>query len=296
MTWLVPAVIAGIAALVLVRRSNRITYPAPESLVIRLPDDVPDRLTDLQSVANFRDVGGYKTKDGGRVRRGLVFRSGALAKLSETDLDYLNKIGFKLVCDLRGVDEVQAEPDRLPSDPAPEYWHLPLTMADDRRRRLRVLLLNPKAVPPMIPEMYINTIIDGNPRLYGDILRRLSDPANLPTLIHCTAGKDRTGVAVTLLLLILGVPDDVIIADYSLSNLYFETFFEYGRQIAHSLRWLGVRADDLRPLFMADPETLRATIQHIRAKYGSVEHYLRDAAGLDDDVIARLRTTLLEPA
>jgi len=296
MIWLVPILFAsaGLAALVMIRRNNRAAYPAPDSLVIRLPDDVPDRIVELQGVANFRDVGGYKTADGRRVRRGMVFRSGALAKLSETDLAYLSTIGFKLVCDLRGKDEIEAEPDRLPSDPAPEYIHMPLMMEDDRRRRLRVLVLNPKAVPPMLPEMYINTMIDGNARLYGDILRRLADPANLPTLIHCTAGKDRTGVAAALLLLALGVPDDVIAADYSLSNLYFETFFEYGKQIAHSLRWLGVRADDLRPLFMADPETIRAAIQHVRAKYGSVEGYLRTAAGLDDDVIARLRATLLE--
>ena len=138
----------------------------------------------------------------------------------------------------------------------------------------------------MMPDMYTRTIIDGNAKLYGGLLRRLSEPDNLPTLIHCTAGKDRTGVAVALLLLLLGVPDEVVVADYSLSNLYFDTFFEYGKRVAHSLRWFGVRAEDLSPLFMANPETLRTTITHIRAKYGSVEGYLRDAAGLDDATMA----------
>jgi len=298
MTWFLPALVAlgGLAAAwVFVRRGNRTPHPAPDSLVIRLPDDAPDRILHLEGAVNFRDVGGYQTAAGRRVRRGLVFRSGALARLTDADLIALDAIGFKLVCDLRGDDEIAQEPDRLPQNPAPEYWHLPLTVQDDRRKRLGALVFNPAAVAPMLPEMYNHTMIDGNAKLYGGLLRRLADPTNLPTLIHCTAGKDRTGVAVALLLLALGVPDEVIVADYSLSNLYFESFFEYGKRIAHSLRWLGVRADDLKPLFLADPATLRTAIAHIRARYGSVEAYLRDAAGLDDDTLAALRANLLEP-
>lgn len=299
MSWFLGAFVASLglaAGLVIFRRNNRLVHPTPESLVIRLADDIPDRMVVLEGVVNFRDVGGYKTGDGQRVRRGLVFRSGGLARLTDADVAKLDIIGFKLVCDLRGKDEIAQEPDRLPTNPAPEYLHLPLTVQDDRRQRLRALVFSPKTVAPMLPEMYTNTMIDGNAKLYGGLLRRLADPANLPTLIHCTAGKDRTGVAVALLLLLLGVPDDVIVADYSLSNLYFDAFFEYGKRIAHSLRWLGVRADDLKPLFMANPETLRIAIAHIRSKYGSVEAYLRDAAGLDDNIIKTLRVNLLEAA
>jgi len=294
--WLVPALIlsAGVSALVVLRRNNRTTYPTPESLVIRLPDDDPDRVVPLEKVANFRDIGGYKTADGGRVQRGLVFRSGALVRLSDADLAYLGKLGLKLVCDLRGTEEVTEEPDHLPSNPAPEYLHLPLTVQDDRRERLRALIFKPSAVAPMLPEMYTRVMIDGNAPLYGTILRRLADPASLPTLIHCTAGKDRTGIAVALLLLALGVPDEVVVADYSLSNLYYANFFEYGQRVVRPLRWLGVRAEDLQPLLMADPETMRIAIAHIRNQYGSIEGYLRDAAGLDSEVIARLKANLLE--
>lgn len=297
MIWLLPPLAAAFglaAAFVVYRRNNRPVYPDPASLVIRLPDDEADRILQIEGVANFRDVGGYKTVDGTRVRRGLVFRSGSLAHLTDAGLQKLDALGIKLICDLRGADELADEPDRLPASPAPEYLHLPLTVHDDRRQRLRALLFNPKSVGPMLPEMYTGTIIDGNARLYGDVLRRLSDPANLPTLIHCTAGKDRTGVAVALLLLLLGVPEEVVVADYSLSNLYFDTFFAYGERMVRSLRWMGIRADDLQPFFVANPETMRIAIAHINAKYGSAEGYLRDAGGLDDAVIARLKANLIE--
>lgn len=296
MIWLLRALVlsvGGAAAFVMFRRGNRPVYPDPASLVIRLPDDEADRILQVEGVANFRDVGGYKTADGHRVRRERVFRSGALAHLTDAGLLKLGELGIKLVCDLRGADELADEPDRLPS-PAPEYVHMPLAVQDDRRQRLRALLFNPKAVAPMLPEMYTGTIIDGNARLYGDLLRRIADPDNLPTLIHCTAGKDRTGVGVALLLLVLGVPEDVVIADYSLSNLYFDNFFAYGKRMAHSLRWLGIRADDLHPFFVADPETMRIAIKHINTKYGSAENYLRDVAGLDDATLAALKANLLE--
>ena len=83
-------------------------------------------------------------------------------------------------------------------------------------------------------------------------------------------------------------------ADYSLSNLYFDHFFAYGKSMVQSLRWMGIRAEDLQPFFVADPETMRTAIMHIRTKYDSVENYLRDAAGLGAGDIERLKANLIE--
>lgn len=297
MTWLFRILFAsvGVAGAALLLRRRRLTYPTPESFIQRLPDDAPDRILPLEGGVNFRDLGGYKGESGRRMRRGLVYRSGSLGKLTDADLEALSRMGIKLVCDLRGHEEVAAEPDRLPvGDLAPAYLHMPLAVEDDRRQRLRALLFDPASLAPMMPDMYTRIILDGNAQLYGDLLTRLADPANLPTVIHCTAGKDRTGIAAALLLSLLGVPDDVIAADYSLSNLYYANFYAYGAQYAKKLRWLGIRTEDFQPFLVADPQNIRIALTHIHDRYGSVENYLRTMAGVSDETMSSIKANLLE--
>lgn len=284
--------VAGIAALV--RRLNQIDMIDPATLVLPQPDDRPAPSIALEGVINFRDAGGYTTADGGRVRTGLVFRSGALHNLTENDLKTLHDLNVKLVCDLRSEDERSAEPDKLPPNPAPTYLHLPLAGEEDRRKRLMAILFNRQQLATMMREFYVNTIIEQNAPLYGDILRRFADPANLPAIIHCTAGKDRTGVGVALLLGVLGVPEETIIADYSVSNQYYDRYLEFGRRAVEPISWLRVKAEYLQPLFLADPANLRAVFAHIHARYGSVQVYLRERAGVDDATQARLREVLVE--
>lgn len=277
-----------------VNRRNQFDRVDPRSLVIRLPDDLPERTIEVDGVINFRDIGGYKTADGRRVRTGLVYRAGALGDITEKGLAKLQELGVKLICDLRSHEEEVEAPDKLPQNPSPVYAHLPLVAADNQRERLMALFFNRSKFTTMMPDMYTRVIIDGNAHLYGDILRRLANPDNLPTLIHCTAGKDRTGVAVMLILSLLGVPEDVIIADYSLSNLYYDHFLKYGRMAIRSIAWTGVSAEDLQPLFISHPDTLRAAIAHIHRKYGSVENYLRSAAGVNDDTQRKIKENLLQ--
>jgi protein-tyrosine phosphatase len=284
----------AVAGVLASRRGQRIEHPDPETFIIKLDDDLPERFLPLESAVNFRDIGGYRTADGRRVRTGKVYRAGALNRLTDSDRELLARMGMKLVCDLRSQEEVEEEPDRLPDNPAPEYLHLPLKADDDRLRRLRALLFNRRQIALMLPEMYTDIMIDRNANICGEVLRRLSEPENLPTIIHCTAGKDRTGVVVALLLSLLGVPDDIILADYSLSNRFFPTFLAYGEKTIHPVAWLGVKAEDIQPLLVADPQTMRTALAHVRSKYSSVENYLRDAAGLDEGTLGRLRENLLE--
>lgn len=288
--------VGGAAALVrtVIARRNQVEPIDPQSLIIRLGDDLPERILELEGAVNFRDIGGYLTADGRRVRTGLVYRSGTLTHLTSTDLEKLSQLGIKLVCDLRSEEETQTEPDKLLD--GIEYLHLPLD-ADtraERRRRLRALLFNRRELVRMMPAFYTQVMIDRNAKLYGTILKRLADPANLPTVIHCTAGKDRTGVGAALLLSLLGVPEEVIIADYSLSNLYYDNFYRYGQQMVRRVAWLGIRAEAIQPLLIADPNNIRLTLAHIRDQHGGIENYLRTAAGLDDETIQKLRDNLLE--
>lgn len=273
---------------------NQVTRVDPQSLVIRLPDDLPGRIIEVDGVFNFRDMGGYRTTDGKKVKTGLVYRSGALGEITEAGLAKLQELGIKLICDLRSHEEQVAAPNKLPQNPAPTYAHLPLLAADNRRERLMALLFNRSRFNTMMPEMYTRVIVDGNAHLYGDILRRIANADNLSMIIHCTAGKDRTGVAAMLILSLLGVPEDVILADYSLSNLYYEHFLQFGRLAVSSIAWMGITAEDLQPLFISHPDTLKATLAHIHRKYGSVENYLRSAAGVNDEIQQKIKTNLLE--
>lgn len=254
---------------------------------------VAERVLPLASVANFRDVGGYPTADGRFIRWGRIYRSGALSRLSTADADYLQALGIQMVCDLRSLEEADDEPDILPQDPAPRYLHEPLYAGETSRERLLALLFAPQRLTQMLAETYIHDMLEHNGPFFGDLLRRIADESNLPLLIHCTAGKDRTGVSIALLLLLLGVPEAVVIADYSLSNHYFAHFRQVIQPVVKRLAWMGITVDDLTPLLTAHPDNMRQMIAYIRDHYGTAEGYLRERSGIDDTVIANLKAALL---
>jgi protein-tyrosine phosphatase len=280
----------------IINRRNRMEFLDPETLVLSLNDDFPERVLPLEGAVNFRDLGGYRTSDGRRIRTGLIYRSAGLHRLTESDHAHLHQIGLKLVCDLRSAEEVALEPDRLPQNSAPEYLHLPLNSDDQReqRERLIALLFNRRTLAPMMADYYVRVMIEANAHVYGTILNRLANQENLPTVIHCTAGKDRTGIAAALILSVLGVPEETIIVDYSLSNRYYDNYFKYAVRLVHGLRWLGIRPEHLQPLLLANPDNLRAALKHICDRYGSTENYLRQKAGVTDEEIAALHANLLE--
>jgi protein-tyrosine phosphatase len=255
-----------------------------------------ERFLPLPGAINFRDLGGYQTADGLRVKWAQVFRSGSLGALSDAALDQLAALDLNLICDLRTDGEASEDPDRLPGNLRPDgYWHVSLeTDEGENRRRARALLLNRSELKTLMREAYTRVMLDRNARLYGEVLRRLSDPDNLPALLHCTAGKDRTGVAVALLLAALGVPDEVIIADYTLSNHFYRSFYEFGEKAIRPLARLNVSADDLYPLLVADAEVMRFALAYVRERYGTIDNYLTGTAGLEPPSIERLRGLLLE--
>ncbi|MDX1994938.1 MAG: tyrosine-protein phosphatase, partial [bacterium] len=258
-------------------------------------DLVAERFIHVGGTVNLRDIGGYRTTDGYMVRWGRVFRSGTLTGLMQTDTSVLDELGLKIVCDLRSVEEVAEAPDRLPQNPPPRYIPLPLDTdsAESNRARMRAILFDKKRLGTLMREMYAQLMIDRNAKLFGDVLRLLADEDNLPALYHCTAGKDRTGITTALLLLALGVPEDMVLADYTLSNHYHENFRLVAEKMIRPIRWLRVSVDDLSPLLVADAAVMKATIEHLHANYGTVEAYLLGAAGLTEDELAALKTNLL---
>ena len=260
------------------------------------PQIVAERRLPLQGIANMRDIGGYLTVDGRRVQWGRVYRAGSLAGATASDLTYLDNLGLHLVCDLRSQEEVINEPDRLPKARTPRYLHLPVEADVNVSEQLRTLMFKPYHLPALVKEGYTRQILEANAGIIGDSLRHLADPTNLPAVVHCTAGKDRTGIVTALLLAALGVPDDTIIADYSLSN---QDYPHLRRYIAGKFKQphsfiLGLTVDDLQPILSADPAYMRYTLDYIHEHYGTVENYLCQKARLDDTTLAALRDNLLE--
>lgn len=214
--------VAGVVGTWFLLRRRKINYPDAKTLIIQHEQDLSRRVLKIDGVANFRDLGGYATADGQRVRYGQVFRSGKLDGLTDAGRQAAQALGIRLICDMRSPEEVADAPDAM-IDATTRSEAFPLQTDDNRIAQVSALLFNRAAVRDLLPQLYTRVILDENAQTLGQIIERVADANNRPTLIHCTAGKDRTGVISALLLEILGVPDDVIIADYTLSNLYYDT-------------------------------------------------------------------------
>jgi protein-tyrosine phosphatase len=137
-------------------------------------------------------------------------------------------------------------------------------------------------------------MIDQRADLFGQIFRRWLQPDQLPMAFHCTAGKDRTGVTAMLLLGMLGVSDELIVADYTLSNYAHESLKQSLMQNSGALKMLRLSASDLVPLLLAHPDTMRRTIEHVHQRYGGYAAYLTKQAGLSEAELDQLRASLLE--
>ncbi len=254
---------------------------------------VAERTLNLQHGVNFRDIGGYRTDDGRTVRWGRVYRSGFLANLTAGDMALLAKLNFQVVCDFRSKLEAKLLPDRLPEKPQPAYLSLPAMSTASRWRQALAVFRRRDQLDELLLHGYTTVMLQENVGLIGDVLRRLADPTNLPLVVHCTAGKDRTGVLIALLLALLGVPDETIIADYSLSNAHFGEYAPTLQKDIRRLTRLGLSEKQVRPFLIADPALMRATLAFLRREFGSPEAYARDMAGIDDKTLSQIRNNLL---
>lgn len=280
-------------ALLFTRGKPRPTPVDPNSLILDLPDDDGGaRLLALEQAINFRDLGGYRTTDGRRVKWGRVFRSGTLSALSDSDLTTLRQLGVKQIFDLRSPKESVPAPDRVPE--GADYVSLPVHSNTGGARQMFSLFRYYNRLEKVLFETYTRIYLERNAPVFGEILRRLAEEQGTPAVIHCTAGKDRTGIASALLLASLGVPESTIIADYSLTNRYHAPLAATIKQQMRVVERIGLNPDDMDPLLLANPETMKAALGYLQQRYGSIEAYLLQRAGIDETTLTRLRESLLE--
>ena len=247
----------------------------------------------FEGIVNFRDLGGYETTDGRRVKWGEVFRSGHLSRVTEKDKALFRNLGIRVVCDFRTPGEIQAQPDWLPEDGSANYHHYPIVHGEfDPVAAMESLQKGDISwlTEDFIINRYIQKI-DLFPKVWGEVLEILADSDNRPLVFHCTAGKDRAGACAALILLVLGVPEDTVIYDHGLSNLYIADALE---MINERIKALGIDPDDVAPYFTAPRNAIIALVNHVRKAYGSAVEYMKAKAGLSKNTLNDLKRQLLE--
>jgi protein-tyrosine phosphatase len=245
------------------------------------------RLLPLEGGKNFRDLGGYRTRDGHAVRWGLLYRSGAMDRLTDADFRYLSKLGVRTICDFRSTEERQAAPVRWPAGETPRIF------ADDYR--LDTLGgMDFRAAGGWTGDQARDAMAAQYPLMlerFNGQYRRMFDQllaGGAPLAFNCSAGKDRTGVAAALLLTALDVPRETVIEDYLLSNRDFDPKTSLAQDDA-SQAWKRLPPDVLQAFMGVDRSYIEAVFKRIDAHPGGAEGYLRDELGLSQAKLLTLR-------
>lgn len=253
---------------------------------------VAERFIPLEHAYNFRDLGGYQTQDGKQVRWGKIFRTDALDQLTDNEQSYLTAMGLRLVCDLRHEEECEKHPDLLPA--AVQHLHLPVNTEDWMGEIWPILFFQRRKMGTMMEDSY-SRMLRKFPKNFAAVLTRFADEENLPAAFHCTAGKDRAGLTAALLLSLLNVPDETIIADYSISNYsYEERITKFREDMRNYFRRMGIPFKDTHIFNAANPAWMASALHYIHGEYGTTENYLIQAAGMEKSTLEAIRKNLLE--
>jgi protein-tyrosine phosphatase len=245
--------------------------------------DTPARHLNLAGASNFRDLGGYPASEGRKVRWRLIFRSNHLGHVTEADIRVLRGLGLKSAFDFRGMEERAAAICALEEIAVHSLPIEPTVQATLRARRANGVPLSSTDALEVMRDSYRNYVRQSTSSYRALFTHLIEDRA--PLVIHCTAGKDRTGFACALILHALGVPDEIVAEDYLLTNRF------YRRDPAAS----SDLPEDVRQV-LASVETsfLAAAFDAIGAEYGDLETYFSDGLGLGARERARLEARYLE--
>lgn len=250
----------------------------------------------FEGIQNFRDLGGLETSGGHKVASGRLFRSGLLSRMTDRDSEYFATLNIGEVYDLRLPDEVESYPATIPGKVTTRVYGLRVidldtvfdaavssrgdfTGADTAR-------IVAAGYAACISELSIE---------FGRLFTTMAAQSDQAALIHCMAGKDRTGVAVALLLSALDVTREAIVADYVRTRHHLIPEKETGRIARFLERERGKPADPdiLRPLFESREDYIAATLSRLADGFGGIEGYFRDCLGLRTESRHALRHRFL---
>jgi protein-tyrosine phosphatase len=257
------------------------------------PRRSPLRIPEIEGALNLRDIGGYRGDGGLLVRRGRVYRSGTLSRLTPTGIAQVERLGVQTVFDLRATREREREPCALTQLDNLTYWSRDHDIAGgDLPRMLRDPTTSTADMRRRMIETYRTLPFDyaeSFAALFGHIAKD-----TLPLIFNCSAGKDRTGIAAALLLDMLGVSRRTIMRDYAQTERLLEAdrrtatgdrakLYEFAQHTAPGV---------ITALLRSDPAYLAAAFIEIEARHGSVATYLADI-GVTNDIRTAVRHQLL---
>lgn len=255
-------------------------------------------MTRLPGLPNFRDFGGHPTSDGRRVRYGVLYRSQSFHFATERDLEQLADMDIRLVCDLRSGIERNHNPSRWPANADPVRLHL--NIRTDARAGHSDFVEQMRASPNR-EGVYRGMLINyrNMPKAFAPVLQalftHLTDPKHLPAVIHCHAGKDRTGFICAVILSALGVDREHVLADYLLSAERIDA-----EQLTHGLTetfsaFIGVHftPDALAPALEVHEEYLAGALDQIDREHGGMDAYVERVGGLTPPRREQLQSLLL---
>ncbi|MEL7444818.1 MAG: tyrosine-protein phosphatase [Pseudomonadota bacterium] len=262
--------------------------------MIRDPETNPFLRT--EGIHNLRDYGGYTVADGGRIRRGLLFRSGQHMEATDLDLDLFHSLDIRTIIDLRGTSErtsfacrrhpefsaevVTFDGETSNSPPHEAAGTVEMTAEKARERMIAVYTRMP--VNPAMIDMFT--------RYFAALAERDGG-----SLVHCFAGKDRTGIAASLLLHALGAHRDDIFAEFLLTNDAPTTHILERQSLPRMEAHYGeIEAEAKRNLMGVLPEYIETYFSELERDHGSVDTYLAETLGVDEARKARLRERLVE--
>lgn len=284
-------------------RDGRHTLPAPADrrLYVALRDGrghvlrVAERLVPVAGVQNFRDVGGYRTADGRRVRWGAIYRSAGLSQIAAGEAEELASLRIRTIHDLRSKGERANEPTRWPGAEPPTIKARDYDMDMSGFAAAFAGGIDAAEARQTFKTFYPG-VLDSHREQFRDLFQTLL-AAEGPVLYHCSAGKDRTGVATALVLTALGVPRETVLADYGLSNRYYrmEPSRVAGRAPTAEMRMFASLPPEVVKVFQGvEPEYLEAVFNEIDRRHGSFDVYLEKELGVGPAQVARLREVYLE--
>jgi protein-tyrosine phosphatase len=251
----------------------------------------------FDKACNFREIGGLDTSDGKRMKSGILYRSDELSQLTPNDRKIFRGLNIKMVIDLRGVKERKKKIDNIPADLNIPVMNIPIDHRNQDLKQMQFFLfLIQKSkefdFDKYMKEHYFGTAFECTAQI-KDILTLLSDEKNLPALIHCTVGKDRTGFMAAILQLLAGVPRQIVIEEYLVTNKYISTRINQIIRMVRIMSFFRASIEQIQPMLEVRPDYLNNVLDEIYNKYGSVENYLLTACGVDLEIQQKLKNLMM---